>query len=136
MTGRLGLAIIGLGPASLPHAKSLLDLAGQRGAALGGEPHAGASGALWRPRSRSRPRPIIDAVLADPAWTPCIVLTPPSSHLDVAAACLERGKHVLVEKPLELTSERGAALVAGGPPRRQGGSAWCCSTASARPACA
>jgi predicted dehydrogenase len=39
------------------------------------------------------------------------VLTPPSSHLDASRAAFEAGKHVLVEKPLELTSARGARLV-------------------------
>lgn len=110
MTGKIGIAIIGLGPASLPHSKSLLDLADR-------------SQVRWAvSRSRARadafsqqfPFPVttdLDAVLADPAVDAAIVLTPPSSHLDASARCLEAGKHVLVEKPLELTSARGARLV-------------------------
>ncbi|CAH1664288.1 Gfo/Idh/MocA family oxidoreductase [Hyphomicrobiales bacterium] len=117
MTRKLGIAVIGLGPASLPHSKSLLDLADR----------AEVRWAVSRTQDRAKayaaqfPFPTttdLDAVLADPTVDACIVLTPPSSHLDVSAACLEAGKHVLVEKPLELTSARGQRLV--GTARRTG----------------
>ncbi|HEV7260378.1 MAG TPA: Gfo/Idh/MocA family oxidoreductase [Bosea sp. (in: a-proteobacteria)] len=110
MTRKLGIAVIGLGPASLPHSKSLLDLAGR----------ADVRWAVSRSADRAEryaaqfPFPTttdLDAVLADPLVDAMIVLTPPSSHLDVSARCLEAGKHVLVEKPLELTSARGRRLV-------------------------
>lgn len=110
MTRKLGIAVIGLGPASLPHSKSLLDLADR----------AQVRFAVSRSAERAQafagqfPFPTttdLDAVLADPSVEAVIVLTPPSSHLDVSARCLEAGKHVLVEKPLELTSERGQRLV-------------------------
>ncbi|SFI50990.1 Predicted dehydrogenase [Bosea sp. OK403] len=110
MTGKIGIAIIGLGPASLPHSKSLLDLADR----------SQVRWAVSRSQERSEafarqfPFPVttdLDAVLADPAVDAAIVLTPPSSHLDASARCFEAGKHVLVEKPLELTSARGARLV-------------------------
>ncbi|MFJ5368377.1 Gfo/Idh/MocA family protein [Bosea sp. CER48] len=110
MTSKLGIAVIGLGPASLPHSKSLLDLADR----------ADVRWAVSRTPDRARafagqfPFPTatdLNVALADPAVDAAIVLTPPSSHLDVSARCLEAGKHVLVEKPLELTSERGQRLV-------------------------
>ncbi|AMJ62214.1 Gfo/Idh/MocA family protein [Bosea sp. PAMC 26642] len=113
MTRRIGIAIIGLGPASLPHSKSLLDLkdrAEVRFAVSRSPERAAAFG-------REFPFPTttdLDAVLADPTIEAAIVLTPPSSHLDVSRRCLQAGKHVLVEKPLELTSARGAELVAAG----------------------
>lgn len=112
-TSRIGIAVIGLGPASLPHSKSLLDLkdrAEVRFAVSRSAERAAAFG-------RDFPFPTttdLDAVLADPTVEAAIVLTPPSSHLDVSRTCLEAGKHVLVEKPLELTSARGAELVAAG----------------------
>jgi predicted dehydrogenase len=110
MTRKLGIAVIGLGPASLPHSKSLLDLADR----------VDVRWALSRSADRAEryaaqfPFPTttdLDAVLVDPTVDAVIVLTPPSSHLDVSARCLEAGKHVLVEKPLELTSARGQRLV-------------------------
>lgn len=107
---KLGIAVIGLGPASLPHSKSLIDLADSidlRWAVSRSAERAAAFGKQF-------PFPVttdLDAVLADRSVEAVIVLTPPSSHLDVSARCLEAGKHVLVEKPLELTSARGAKLV-------------------------
>ncbi len=56
----------------------------------------------------------IDGVIDNPSIGAVLVLTPPASHASVAERCFAAGKHVLVEKPLELTSARGAALVAAG----------------------
>ena len=49
----------------------------------------------------------IDGVIADPAIQAVLLLTPPAAHFEVAERCFAAGKHVLVEKPLELTAERG-----------------------------
>lgn len=110
MTDKLGIAVIGVGPASLPHSKSLLDLTDRVDVrwAVGRSPErvADYAGRFTFPVTTD-----LDAVLNDPTVAAAIVLTPPSSHLDVAATFLEAGKHVLVEKPLELTSERGQRLV-------------------------
>lgn len=111
MSRHIGIAIVGLGAAVLPHARSLLDLSGRvdvRHAVTRSPERAVAFG-------RDFPFPVttdLAAALADPAVEAVLVLTPPSSHLDIAGRCLEAGKHVLVEKPLELTSVRGAELVA------------------------
>lgn len=110
MTRRLGIAVIGLGPASQPHSKSLLDLADRADVrwAVSRTPDRAKTYAAQFPFPTTTD---LDAVLTDPSVDACIVLTPPSSHLDVSALCLEAGKHVLVEKPLELTSARGQRLV-------------------------
>lgn len=110
MTRKLGIAVIGLGPASLPHSKSLLDLADRADVrwAVSRTPDRAEAYAKQFPFPTTTD---LDAVLTDSTVDACIVLTPPSSHLDVSALCLESGKHVLVEKPLELTSERGQRLV-------------------------
>ena len=108
---RIGLAVVGLGPAALPHARSLLELSDR-------------AEVLWAAtRSRERaasfaqdfPFPTttdIEAAIADPTVDAVLVLTPPAAHLDVAERCFAAGKHVLVEKPLELTVARGERLVA------------------------
>ncbi len=110
MTRKLGIAVIGLGPASLPHSKSLLDLA-DRAQTLWAVSRTPGRAKAYAQQFPFPTTTDLDAVLADPAVDAAIVLTPPSSHLDVSARCLEAGKHVLVEKPLELTSERGQRLV-------------------------
>jgi predicted dehydrogenase len=84
---------------------------------LGGEPEPGPDSRL----AKSYPFPVttdLDAAISDPAISAVIVLTPPAAHLEVAERCFAAGKHALVEKPLELTSERGGRLVAAG--RRAG----------------
>jgi predicted dehydrogenase len=110
MTKKIGLAVVGLGPASQPHSKSLIDLADRV------EVRWAASRTPERAAAYAREYPFptttdVEAAIADPAVEAVIVLTPPASHLEVAAGCLAAGKHVLVEKPLELSVERGRRLV-------------------------
>jgi Predicted dehydrogenases and related proteins len=40
-----------------------------------------------------------------------IIATPASTHLDIARQCLDRGKHLLIEKPLAASFAEGALLV-------------------------
>lgn len=53
----------------------------------------------------------LDAVLDDPEVTVVAVATPAHTHLPVALACLEAGKHVIVEKPLATSVADGTKLV-------------------------
>ena len=110
---KIGVAIVGLGPASQPHSKSLLDLSDQV------EVHWAASRSTERVDAYRQQFPFrtttdIEAAVNDPAVDAVLVLTPPSSHLEVSQRCFAAGKHVLVEKPLELTLERAERLVAAG----------------------
>ncbi|MFF2053451.1 Gfo/Idh/MocA family protein [Leifsonia sp. NPDC058194] len=50
-------------------------------------------------------------VLADPGIDAVAIATPARTHHDIARAALEAGKHVMVEKPLADTGERGRAMV-------------------------
>src|SRR5207249_10129883 len=40
-----------------------------------------------------------------------VIATPISTHFDLAKACLEAGKHVLIEKPLTRTSAQARELI-------------------------
>lgn len=106
---RIGL--IGLGMAVTPHAKSLLDLADR----------VEVAGAFARSPTRREafaqrfPFPLIDgleAILADRTVDAVMILTPPDTHLDLVRRCAAAGKHILLEKPLEVTTERAEQLVA------------------------
>ena len=108
---KIGLAIIGLGPASQPHSRSLLDLSDRV------DVHWAVSRSFERVQAYQQQFPFrtttdLDAAIQDPAVNAVLVLTPPSSHLEVSQRCFAAGKHVLVEKPLELTLDRAERLVA------------------------
>jgi len=51
------------------------------------------------------------AVLADPQIEAVAIATPAASHVGVARAAIEAGKHVLVEKPLAASYAEGLTLV-------------------------
>ena len=110
---RIGIAVIGLGPAAQPHAQSLIDLADRvdvRWAVTRSQARADAAAARY-------PFPIttdLDRAIADPTVQAVLLLTPPGAHLELAERCLSAGKHLLVEKPLEVSVERGRRLVAMG----------------------
>ncbi|KAI1493283.1 hypothetical protein F5X96DRAFT_622513 [Biscogniauxia mediterranea] len=52
----------------------------------------------------------LEPFLADPALDVVVITTPPPTHLPLATAALEAGKHVLVEKPFVATSSAAASL--------------------------
>jgi predicted dehydrogenase len=113
MTRRIGIAVIGLGPASEPHAKSLIDLADRvdvRWAAT----RSAARLASFAARTPFPATTDIVRAITDPAVDAVLVLTPPAAHLEISMQAFSAGKHVLVEKPLELTVARAEALVAAG----------------------
>jgi predicted dehydrogenase len=54
----------------------------------------------------------LDELLADPALDAVVIATIAPTHYDVARRALLAGKHVLVEKPMTLTSADAHALTA------------------------
>jgi predicted dehydrogenase len=107
---RTRVAVVGLGMAVGPHAKSLLDLRDRVEVAHAFSPSAERRRAF----AASFPFPLADslaAVLGDRAVEAVFVLTPPNTHLDLVRACAGAGKHVLLEKPLEATTAKAEELV-------------------------
>ncbi|OAM77551.1 Gfo/Idh/MocA family protein [Devosia elaeis] len=101
------------------------------GAGMGAKPHALALGALrdkvdvrgvWRRNEEELKRfcaeyelpaaASYEALLADPAVEAILVLTPPNARQDIVAAAAAAGKHVLMEKPVERSTEAAQRLVA------------------------
>ena len=107
---KLRVAIIGLGPAAEPHAGSLIDLE-QTIEVVAAATRSAARAAAFHARFRFPVTTDIDAVISNPEIDAVLVLTPPNTHLEIAGRCLRAGKHVLVEKPIDVSVERGAALV-------------------------
>src|SRR6185436_7029487 len=52
-----------------------------------------------------------ESALSDPGIRGVVVATPAETHYQIAAAAIEAGKDVLVEKPLALDVEEGERLV-------------------------
>jgi predicted dehydrogenase len=50
-------------------------------------------------------------VLSDRSVGAVAILTPPNTHLDLVRRAAEAGKHILLEKPIEITTERALELV-------------------------
>lgn len=107
------IAIIGLGMAVTPHAKSLVDLQSRAQVVWAMSP------------SESRRQSFaakfafpttgdLAVILNDPAITVVGVLTPPNTHLELVEKLVQAGKHVLLEKPLDVTTARSRAIVEAG----------------------
>lgn len=105
------IAMVGAGVASAPHLQSLHDLQAEAQLAwvLGRDPERLA--ALTLPEGTRRTTRLQD-VLEDPSISAALVLTPPHTHLDIVQRLAQAGKHVLVEKPLDITLAKAEQLVA------------------------
>ncbi|MBV9782622.1 MAG: Gfo/Idh/MocA family oxidoreductase [Acidisphaera sp.] len=104
------IALIGLGMAVTPHAKSLLDLADRVQVAYAWSPSAERR-AAFAARFPFPQAANLEAILSDASVGAVAILTPPATHLDLVRRCAAAGKHVLLEKPLEITTPRAEALV-------------------------
>jgi UDP-N-acetyl-2-amino-2-deoxyglucuronate dehydrogenase len=107
---RRRLALIGLGMAAGPHALSLRDLADRVEVAAAFSPTAQRR-ADFAARFPLPPADNLDAVLADRTIEAVAILTPPKTHLELVQRAAAAGKHVLLEKPLDITPERAADVV-------------------------
>src|ERR1700693_195790 len=105
------IAIIGLGMAVVPHAKSALDLSDRVEVAYAFSPSA-ARRAKFADKFPFPQCDRLESILEDRAIDAVALLTPPATHLDLVRRCAEAGKHVLLEKPLEITTARAEELVA------------------------
>jgi UDP-N-acetyl-2-amino-2-deoxyglucuronate dehydrogenase len=109
MKKRIG--IIGLGMGVTPHAKGLLDLAGRVDVAYAFSPSATRRQAF----AERFPFPTCDSletILDDPSVNAVLIVTPPNTHRDITRQCAAAGKHVLLEKPVEITTARAEETIA------------------------
>lgn len=109
MTEPVGFAVIGAGLVGPRHAHFVTEAQGAKLRVVcdlredRGRPVALQNDATWVADYR-------EVMRRDDVQVVTICL-PTALHLEVATAAAEAGKHVLVEKPIELTIERAAALV-------------------------
>ncbi len=110
MADRLGIGMIGLGMAVKPHALSLKDLGRQVEFIGGYSPTAQRREEFTRtyglPTVAS-----VDELLNDARVGAVIVLTPPRTHAEFATRAAKAGKHVLLEKPVDVTFGQARNIV-------------------------
>ncbi|HEX6961687.1 MAG TPA: Gfo/Idh/MocA family oxidoreductase, partial [Lacipirellula sp.] len=100
----IGFGIIGAGMISRFHAKALADVRGARLVACC-DNTPGRAAALAKEFGCTPYESLAD-MLADKAVDAVTIATPSGAHADPAVAAAKAGKHVIVEKPLEITLKK------------------------------
>jgi predicted dehydrogenase len=102
----LGFAIVGCGMIARFHARALAEVQGAHLVALVSRKQAGAQALNDALGLHCDTYTDIAPVLARKDVQVVIVTTPSGAHMEPAVAAARAGKHVVVEKPLEITLER------------------------------
>ncbi len=105
----IGFGIIGCGMIAHFHARAIQDLRGAKLVACY-DTTAAAADRLAQAHG-CRAYHDLSAMLADPRVDVVTVGTPSGAHLEPALAAAKAGKHVIVEKPLEITLQRCDRLI-------------------------
>ncbi|MEX2316915.1 MAG: Gfo/Idh/MocA family oxidoreductase [Pirellulales bacterium] len=100
----LGFGIVGCGMISQFHARAIADVRGAKLVACFDTRAASAEQFAAANHCTAYDR--MDAMLADPRVSIVTVATPSGAHLQPAVAAARAGKHVIVEKPLEITLKK------------------------------
>jgi UDP-N-acetyl-2-amino-2-deoxyglucuronate dehydrogenase len=104
------VGLIGAGNISVTHARAVAEIPGAAVAAVYSRTRANAEGLAAEHQARAFDA--LDAFLEHRPLDLVIVGSPSGVHADHAIAAARRGLHVLVEKPIDVTSARADALVA------------------------
>src|SRR5260221_10412308 len=107
---RRRIAVIGAGMAIPPHAQSLLDLADRVEVACVFTRSSARRDAVTQ-KFKLPTTDALDPLFADKTIEALLVLSPPTTHLALVERAAAAGKHVLLEKPIEVTVERATRLV-------------------------
>src|SRR5262249_47580643 len=103
----LGFAVVGCGLIARFHVRALAEVPGTRVAALVSRNLANAKKLADETGLKDLTLSTdLKAVLADAKVHVVIVATPSGAHLDAAIPAAAAGKHVVIEKPLEITTQR------------------------------
>jgi predicted dehydrogenase len=94
-----------------PHARALQDL-GDEIEVVGAFSPTAARRAAFAERFPFPTTGDLEALVADPGIDAVMILTPPNTHLGLVERVAARGKHVLLEKPLEVETSLAERLVA------------------------
>jgi UDP-N-acetyl-2-amino-2-deoxyglucuronate dehydrogenase len=106
------IAVVGAGMASAPHLAGLLELQDRvsvRHVVARSEARARA---FADKLPHARVTLDLDTALADDRLDGVLLLTPPNTHLELGAKIAAAGKHLLVEKPIDINTARARELIA------------------------
>jgi predicted dehydrogenase len=105
----IGFGIVGCGMIANFHARAIGDVPGAKLVACYDTVPAAAERLSAATGCKAYPK--LQAMLADPAVELVVVGTPSGAHMEPAVAAARAGKHVIVEKPLEITLRRCDAII-------------------------
>ncbi len=100
----LGFAIVGTGMISRFHARAIADVRGAKLVACCDQVASRAK--QFAKEVGCEPYDSMEKMLADPAVDVVTIATPSGAHQEPAVSAARAGKHVMVEKPLEVTLKR------------------------------
>jgi len=105
------IALIGLGMVVKPHILSLVDLADRAEIAACFTPSAGRRAAFAKAYPDLPLAEDLDKLFADGSIDAVFLLTPPFTHLELIERAARHGKHVVIEKPLDVSVARATHAV-------------------------
>ena len=100
----IGIGIVGCGMIANFHARAIADAAGAE--LVGATSRRLEATEKFAAEHGCKAYPTLDEMLSDESIHAVSVCTPSGAHRDPAVAAAQAGKHVIVEKPLEITTER------------------------------
>jgi UDP-N-acetyl-2-amino-2-deoxyglucuronate dehydrogenase len=106
----IGFGIIGCGMIANFHARAIADVRGAK--LIGGYDAVPAMAEKLAAAHRCKAYRTLKEMLADSAIHAVTIGTPSGAHLEPAVAAARAGKHVIVEKPLEITLRRCDKIIA------------------------
>jgi UDP-N-acetyl-2-amino-2-deoxyglucuronate dehydrogenase len=110
----IGFGIVGVGMIAAYHARAIEAAAAHRDLHLLGV--TGLDGEATQAFAQRHGVPFhttnIDELLAQPGLQVVCIATPSGAHLEPALKAIAAGKHVIIEKPIEITTERADRLIA------------------------
>lgn len=110
MSDKLGLAVVGLGMASKPHALALQALS-DRIEVVGAYARSAAARDVFSATYGFPPASTLEALAEDPRVHALLLITPPNARQEIVGKFAEAGKHILSEKPLERDLTGARAIV-------------------------
>lgn len=112
MPNQFGFAIVGCGMIARFHARAIAEIPGAKVAALVSRTPANAAKLFQESQTQACPVfATVEEAVRSPEVDAVIITTPSGAHREPALVAAAAGKHVVVEKPLEITGPRCQEII-------------------------